>query len=192
MTPTKKQKERRYTPFKFEYEGRHGWLYLYSGVASFHQVTKEGQHNVRGLSIARLIKALKQCGYIALFLFLSCGVVEAKQVVIEHNDFLQMLAKTEHRDKLLNQCMAEKTVLIKLKDEQGKTISIQADQVKGLIETAETQERLGRTEEQINEALQKQLNKLSADLEREKRLSRYKSETVWLGVAGAIFLWVVN
>ena len=125
-------------------------------------------------------------------LLLSCGAVEAKQVIFEYDDVLQMLAKTEHRDKLLNQCLAEKAVLVKLKDEQGKTISIQADQVKGLIETAETQERLGRTEEQINEALQKQLSKLTTDLDREKRLSRYKSETVWIGVLVAVGLWMVN
>lgn len=127
-------------------------------------------------------------------LFLSCGVVEAKQVVIEYNDFLQMLAKTEHRDKLLNQCMAEKAVLVKLKDEQGKTISIQADQVKGLIETAETQERLGKTEEQINDALQKQLAKVTADLEEEKS-QKYWSALGGFGVGvavGVIFMMVVN
>lgn len=127
-----------------------------------------------------------------LSILLSFEITEAKEVVIPYDDFLKMVASKEHSDKLLNQCMAEKAVLVKLKDEQGKTISIQADQVKGLIETAETQERLGKTEEQINEALQKQLSKLASDLDREKRLSRYKSETVWLGVAGAIFLWVVN
>lgn len=120
----------------------------------------------------------------------SCGVVEAKQVIFEYDDVLQIMANKEHRDKLLNQCMAEKAVLVKLKDEQGKTISIQADQVKGLIETAETQERLGATEAQISEALQKQLSKLTADLDREKRLSRYKSEAFYLGAA--IVLWVVN
>lgn len=128
-------------------------------------------------------------------LLLSCGVVEAKQVVIEYNDFLQMLVKTEHRDKLLHQCMAEKAVLIKLKDEQGKTISIQADQVKGLIETAETQERLGKTEEQINEALQKQLSKLASDLEKEKSKKYWWAgggATVGAIITTAIFLWVVN
>jgi len=119
-------------------------------------------------------------------------LVEAKEVVIPYDSFLQMLAKTEHRDKLLNQCAAERAVLIKLKDEQGKTISIQADQVKGLIETAETQERLGATEAQISEALQKQLAKVTGDLDREKRLSRYKSEAFYLGVAGVIFMMVVN
>lgn len=134
---------------------------------------------------------LLSCAVLLLSLLFT-GVVEAKEVVIQYDDFLTIMATKEHRDKLLNQCTAERAVLLRLKDEQGRTISIQADQVKGLVETAETQERLGATEAQINEVLQKQLAKVTADLDREKRLSRYKSETVWLGVAGAIFLWVVN
>lgn len=171
-----------------------------------------------GTNRAKSLLARLDAGLLVFVMFLlSCGVVEAKmeigdgppgnvtaaeiwanqkakrkQVVIPYDSFLQMLAKTEHRDKLLNQCVAEKVILIKLKDEQGKTISIQADQVKGLIETAETQERLGKTEEQINEALQKQLVKVTADLDREKRLSRYKSEALYLGIAAAFSLWVLH
>lgn len=118
--------------------------------------------------------------------------ISPKKVVIPYDDFLKIIASKEHSDNLKNQCAAERAILVKLKDEQGKTISIQADQVKGLIETAEMQEKLGATESQINEALQVQLAKLTGDLDREKRLSRYKSEAVWVGVIVALGLWVVN
>lgn len=119
-------------------------------------------------------------------------LVEAKEVVIPYDDFLKMVASKEHSDKLKNQCAAEKAIYVKLNDENTTIKKLNAEQLQAVIDENETRKKLGETQEQINEALQKQLSKLTADMDREKRLSRYKSETVWLGVAGAIFLWVVN
>lgn len=127
---------------------------------------------------------------ILLLPLLFTGVVEAKEVVIQYDDFLRMLASKEHSDKLLHQCKAGDAILVQIGKEKDRKIELLEGQVKNLLETAETQERLGATEAQINEALQRQLAKVTADLDREKRLSRYKSEAFYVGAA--IFLWVVN
>lgn len=129
----------------------------------------------------------------AVFLLslLFTGVVEAKEVVIQYDDFLTIMATKEHRDKLLNQCKAGEVVRVQIDKEKDHKIQLLEGQVKNLLETAETQERLGATEAQINEALQKQLSKVTQDLDREKRFSRYKSETVWIGLVG-LAVWMLN
>ena len=69
MKPTKKQLDRRNKSFHFVFDGMESWFYLCEGRGvngcSFHQVNAEGQYNVHGLSVRRLIKALVECGYIA-------------------------------------------------------------------------------------------------------------------------------
>lgn len=190
MKPTNKQKERRDRPFRFTDEGRKSWFCLYDGVASFHQPTEEGQNNVHGLRINTLIKALKACGYIALLLLLPV-VVEAKEVAMPYEDFLQVIAIKEHSEKLRNKAVAENGVLIKLNGEKDTIIKIQADQIQACEKIVQQQEQLGATQDQINQAVEMELRKVQKELEREKRLSRYKSEAFWLGVI-AVGLWVVN
>lgn len=191
MTPTKKQKERRHSSFPFVYDGRRGWFYLCDGTASFHQPGRDGrQQDVFGLSINRLVKALKACGYIALLLCIPV-VVEAKEVVIPYDDFLVMVSKAEHSEKLKNKAMAENGVLVKLKGEQETIIKIQADQIQACEAIVQSQEQLGETQEKIGQAVEQKLIELTGQLTREKRLSRYKSEAFWLGVV-AVGLWAVN
>lgn len=122
--------------------------------------------------------------YLILFLCISCGVAEAKEVVIPYNDFLTMLSVTEHKDKLLKQCTAEREILVKLNDENGTIKKLNAQQVEALSLEIKEHEKLGETQEQIAGALE-------AELRGEKRLSRYKSEAFWLGVI-AVGLWVMN
>jgi len=65
MARTKQQIERSYDSFKFTYQGEESWFYLIErGGCSFHQITSNGQKDVHGLSVKRLIKALVECGYI--------------------------------------------------------------------------------------------------------------------------------
>lgn len=215
IIPAKTQKERRNRSFKFTYNGEDSWFYLCDDGASFHQASKERQHNVFGLSVKRIITALKACGYIALLLCLPV-VAEAKmeigdgppgnvtaaeiwadqrakhkQVITNYDDFLQILAKVEHSEKLKNKAMAEKGVLLKLKGEQETIIKIQADQIQACELIVKQQEQLGATQDQINQAVEAELRKAQQELAREKRLSRYKSEAFWLGVIG-VGLWVMN
>lgn len=216
MTPTKEQKARRYKSFKFTYEGAKCWFYLCKG-ASFHQPNKNGQHDVFGIPVKTLIKALKKCGYIALMLCVPV-VVEAKdvlwatstgvermsaegrflsspggkKVVTDYDDFLKIIAKVEHSEKLRNQAMAEKGVLIKLTDEQKTIIKVQAEQIQACEGIMKTQEQLGATQEEINKAVEAELLRVKQELEREKRLSRYKSEFVGVGSVILGILWVVN
>lgn len=217
--PTKEQINKRYQPFKFRYNGDHGWFYLFSGVASFHQITGGKQSDVHGLSIRRLVNALNACGYITLFLLLpviaeaseqqleTCGEHDPrcpmysfsfsrekpKQVVIYYKDFITMLAKTEHKDRLLNQCMAEKGILVKLNDENGTIKRLNAQQIEAMAEELKAREQLGETQEQIALVLQRELLleilTKTEQLERETRLSRYKSEAfvIMLGVA----IWIL-
>lgn len=123
-------------------------------------------------------------------LFIATGV-EARDVVIPYDDFLKMLAKAEHRDKLLNQCMAEKAVLVKLNDEHGTIQKLTTKQVESLLATVETLEQVSAKDTEIQEALRAQLLSLTKELGHEKRLSRYKSEAFVLGVLGVVLL-VVN
>lgn len=192
MNPTKKQKYRRYRSFPFVYDGRRGWFYLCQDGASFHQPGENGasQQNVIGLRISRLVKALKDCGYIALMLCLPV-VVEAKEVAMPYEDFLQVLTKIEHSEKLRNKAVAENGVLVKLKGEQETIIKLQADQIQACEKIVQQQEQLGATQDQINTAVGIELGRVQTELDREKRLSRYKSEAFWMGVIG-VGLWILN
>lgn len=124
-------------------------------------------------------------------LLLSCGVVEAKEVIIPYDDFLVMVSKVEHKDKLLNQCMAEREILVKLNDENGTIKKLNLQQVEALEGEVEAHRKLGETQEQIVQAMEHQLSGITGELTREKRLSRYKSEAFWLGVI-VVGLWAAN
>lgn len=124
-------------------------------------------------------------------LLLSCGVVEAKEVVIPYDDFLVMLSKAEHKDKLLNQCVAERGILVQLNDEHGTIKKLNLQQVEALEGEVAAHRKLGETQEQIVHSAEQKITELTGELTREKRLSRYKSEAFWLGVV-AVGLWVMN
>lgn len=132
---------------------------------------------------------LKVCWYLAMLLCLPIAA-EAKQVTMPYDDFLQVISIKEHAENLRNKAMAENGVLLKLKDEQGTIIKIQADQIQACEKIVQQQEQLGATEEQISNAVHAQLLQKMQELAREKRLSRYKSEFV--AVVGAILFkrWV--
>lgn len=194
MTPTKKQKERRRRPFRFTADGYKSWFYLRDGTASFHQRTVlEGLGNVHGLRISRLIAALKACGYIALLLVLPV-VAEAKDVAMPYEDFLQVIAKVEHSEKLRNKAVAENGVLLKLKGEQETIIKIQADQIQACEKIVQQQEQLGATQDQITQAVEAALRRSQQELENEKGNRKW-----WAGggvtvgvVATIIVMWVMN
>lgn len=189
MKPTKKQKERRDRPFRFTDEGRKSWFCLYDGVASFHQPTEEGQQNVHGLRINTLIKALKACGYIALLLLLPV-VVEAKEVAMPYEDFLQVIAKVEHSEKLKNKAVAENGVLLKLKGEQETIIKIQTDQIQACEKIVQQQEQLGLTQEQINQAVEAKLTEMTQRLERDQDTHKWYA-LGGAGVGGIIVLVIM-
>ena len=126
-----------------------------------------------------------------LLLLLLVGVAEAKEVAMPYDDFLQVIAKVEHSEKLKNRALAENGVLIKLNGEKDTIIKIQADQIQACEAIVKQQEQLGATEEQISKAVQAQLLQTMQELAQEKRLSRYKSEAFWLGLI-AVGLWVMN
>lgn len=126
-----------------------------------------------------------------LLVLLLVGVAEAKDVVLPYDDFIHIIAKVEHSEKLRNKAMAENGVLLKLKGEHETIIKIQADQIQACENIVHQQEQLGATQEQINQAVEQKLTSLMKELAREKRLSRYKSEAFWMGVI-AVGLWVMN
>ncbi len=107
-----------------------------------------------------------------------------KQVVMPYDDFLQIIAKVEHSEKLKNKAIAENGVLIKLKGEHEGIIKIQAEQIAACEQIVQSQDRLRLTDAEIEGAIRQELRK-------ERRLSRYKSELVLMGVV-AIGLWVFN
>lgn len=126
-----------------------------------------------------------------LSLLLSYAMVEAKEVVMPYDDFLQIIAKVEHKDKLLQQCVKERGILVKLNDEHGTIKKLTTEQVEHLLATVEALEKVSAKDAQIQEAIHTQLLSKTKELSKEQRLSRYKSEAVWLGILGAI-MWVVN
>ena len=119
------------------------------------------------------------------------GMAEAKDVVIPYDSFLQIITKTEHKDKLLNQCAAEREILVKLNDEHGTIKKLNAQQVEALSNEIKEHEKLGKTQEQIIQVVERQLSGIAGELNREKRISRYKSEAFWFGVV-VVGLWVIN
>lgn len=126
-------------------------------------------------------------------LLLSCGVVEAKEVIFKYEDFLTVMSKVEHKDKLLNQCMAEKGILIKLNDENGTIKKLNLQQIEALEGEVEAHRKLSETQEQISKAMEQKLAELTGQLTREKRLSRYKSEFIGMGaLIIGVALWIAN
>lgn len=121
---------------------------------------------------------------VLLSLLLSCGVAEAKEVMIEYQDFLKMVSMKQHSDKTANRYAAENAVLVKLKDEQGTVIKLQQEDIQACREIVKTHEQLGETEAQISLAAQREI---LAVLKKEHRLSRYKSEAfVVTGIIAAV------
>ena len=130
-------------------------------------------------------------------LLLSCGIVEAgeKRVEIGYDDFLKMISMKEHSDRTSNQKAAENAVLVKLRDEQGTIIKVQAEQIKNCEGIVRTQEQLSATQEEIEKAVQAELMQVKRELEEEK--SNWKW---WAGggaisgavVGAVIMLMVVN
>lgn len=114
-----------------------------------------------------------------------------KKVITDYDDFLQIVAKVEHSEKLKNKALAENGVLVKLKGEHEGVIKVQAEQIQACESIVKQQEQLGSTQEQLSQAVEMELRKVQNDLEREKRLSRYKSEAFWMGVIG-VGLWILN
>lgn len=123
-------------------------------------------------------------------LILPIGV-QAKDVAMPYDDFIQVIAKVEHSEKLRNKAVAENGVLVKLKGEQETIIKLQADQIQACEKIVQQQEQLGATQDQINTAVGIELGRVQTELDREKRLSRYKSEAFWLGMV-AVGLWGMN
>lgn len=128
--------------------------------------------------------------FFATVLLLLPVVIEAREVIVPYDSFLEMLSMKEHSEKLKNRAMAEKGVLLKLKDEQGTIIKVQADQIKACESIVKEQEKLGATQDQLSKAVEMELRNVQKELDREKRLSRYKSEAFWLGVMGVV--WLLN
>lgn len=114
-----------------------------------------------------------------------------KKVITDYDDFLYIVSKVEHSEKLKNRAVAENGVLVKLNDEHKTIIKIQADQIQACEKIVQQQEQIGATQDQLSQAVEAELRKAQQELAREKRLSRYKSEAFWMGVV-AIGLWVMN
>ena len=116
---------------------------------------------------------------IMLIVLLLPAVVDAKEVVIPYDDFLVMVSKVEHKDKLLNQCAAERGILVKLNDENGTIKKLNLQQIEALEGEAEAHRKLGETQEQIVQAMEQQLSGITGELNREK--SKHK----WYAIGGA-------
>lgn len=102
---------------------------------------------------------------------INYGIVKPmspKKVVIPYDDFLKIIASKEHSDKLKSQCAAERAILLKLNDENGTIKKLSGEQLQAVIEENETRKKIGETQEQINEALERQLAAKTQDLEVEK------------------------
>lgn len=122
--------------------------------------------------------------FFATVLLLLPVVTEAREVIVPYDSFLEMLSMKEHSEKLKSKALAENGVLLKLKDEQGTIIKIQAEQIQACEQIVQSQDRLRLADAEIEGAIRQELRK-------EKRVSRYKSELVLIGLM-AIGLWVMN
>ena len=114
-----------------------------------------------------------------LLLLLLVGGAEAKEVAMPYDDFLQVIAKVEHSEKLKNRALAENGVLIKLNGEKDTIIKIQADQIQACEAIVTQQEQLGSTQEQINQAVEATLTEMTQRLEREQ------AQHKWYALGGA-------
>lgn len=164
---------------------------LYEEIVAFSSVVELTDEITTRAAIEKFCMHLVDaCKYalIIIIVLLSCGVAEAKEVIIEYQDFIKMIALKEHADKMNAKLAAENAVLVKLKDEQGAVISLQQEDIRACREIVKTHEQLGETEAQISKAVEAELLRAKAELAREKRLSRYKSEAFAVGIIAAV-IW---
>lgn len=121
-------------------------------------------------------------------------MAEAKEVVIPYDDFLVMVSKAEHSEKLKNKAMAENGVLVKLKGEYETIIKIQADQIQACEKIVQQQEQLGATQEQLNQAVEMALRRSQQELENEKGNRKWLAGgSFGVGVVvGVIIMAVMN
>lgn len=129
-----------------------------------------------------------------LALLLSCGVAQAKEVVIEYQDFLKMLAMKDHSDKTANKYAAENAVLVKLKDEQSTVIQLQKENIQACRDIVKSHEQLGETESQISTAVEAELRARIAELERREKWAVGSGIGIGAGTVAIILavMWVLN
>jgi sensor c-di-GMP phosphodiesterase-like protein len=129
--------------------------------------------------------------WLILFVLMIPLTAEAaeKKVITNYDDFLQIIAKIEHSEKLRNKAMAENGVLIKLNGEKDTIIKIQADQIQACEKIVQQQEQLGSTQEQINQAVEATLTEMTQRLEREQ--AQHKWYTLGGAGVGGILVLVI-
>lgn len=129
-----------------------------------------------------------------LSLLLSFGVADSKEVVIEYQDFLKMIAMKDHSDKTRDKYAAENAVLVKLKDEQGSIITIQKEQIKACEEIVAQHEKMGQTEAQLSKAVEAELRARIAELERREKWAVGSGIGIGAGTVAIIWavMWVLN
>ena len=115
----------------------------------------------------------------ALLGVLLSGVeVQAKQVVMDYDDFVTAAATADYREKLRRQCEAERSIYIKLKGEQGRILELKDKQLKILLDEIDDRKKLDEIRVQIIEALDTLLTSKTEELAVETRHGWYKTGTV--------------
>lgn len=115
----------------------------------------------------------------ALLGVLLSGVeVQAKQVVMDYDDFVTAAATVDYREKLRRQCEAERSIYIKLKGEQGRIVELKDKQLTILLDEIDDRKKLDEIRVQIIAALQSLYEATDAELAIEKRHGWYKTGTV--------------
>lgn len=115
----------------------------------------------------------------ALLGVLLSGVeVQAKQVVMDYDDFVTAAATVDYREKLRHQCEAERSIYIKLKGEQGRIVELKDKQLKILLDEIDDRKKLDEIRVQIIEALDTLLASKTEELAVETRHGWYKTGTV--------------
>lgn len=131
---------------------------------------------------------------VLLALLLSCGVVEAKEVVIEYNDFLKMVSMKDHSDKTANKYAAENVILVKLNGEKDEIIKLKDEQLEACQQIYTFQEKAGATEAQISKAVEAELRTRVAELERREKWAVGSGIGIGAGTVAIIWavMWVLN
>lgn len=116
-------------------------------------------------------------------------VANAKDILVKYDDFLTILADKERMTALLKQATDQNRILVKLTDEQGTTIALQAKQIARCESIMRDMDQLGKTDSEIARVITEQL-------QQELRASR--EQNVWsfgggigIGVLiGAALMWL--
>lgn len=120
---------------------------------------------------------------------LTSPALSASSVVLDREEFITMLSHVETLKQKVGHGEQEIKLRIAANVERDQLITLQAKHIAELEAIVQKSEEIEQSQEAVRVALETKIDEIIRSMEREKRLSRYKSYGF---VLSGILLWVLS